>query len=212
MMGSINVVLLGTYIGVVLTLLATPGPVVALVCAAAARGNHARAFLTLAGTNLASLALIALAGLTLAGVVTLSSRLLNLVGLAGSLFIAITAVQALHALRREKGKKISQNGGQGGFVVGFMTAIANPKDILFFIAFFPQFTGITGEFSASITLLTAIWVVLDFSVLTLYILAVKCWLPTKQSGRFATFSSLILLLIGVSGAGYSLLLIVNSQA
>ncbi len=135
-MVSMNVVLLGTYIGVVLTLLATPGPVVALVCAAAARGSHARAFLTLAGTNLASLVLIALAGLTLAGVVTLSAWLLNLVGLAGSLFIAISAVQALRALRREKGTEMSQNGEQGGFVTGFMTAIANPKDILFFIAFF----------------------------------------------------------------------------
>lgn len=211
-MGSMNVVLLGTYTGVVLTLLATPGPVVALVCAAAARGNHVRAFLTLAGTNLASLVLIALAGLTLAGVVTISAWLLNLVGLAGSLFIAISAVQALSALRREKGTEMSQNGEQGGFVMGFMRAIANPKDILFFIAFFPQFTGITGDFSASIMLLTAIWVVLDCSVLTLYILAVKHWLPTRQSGRFAAFSSLILLLTGVSGAGYSLLLLLSQQA
>ncbi|RCX04401.1 MULTISPECIES: LysE family translocator [Kosakonia] len=211
-MGSLNVVLLGTYIGVVVTLLATPGPVVALVCAAAARGNHARAFLTLAGTNLASLVLIALAGLTLAGVVTLSGWLLNLVAMAGSLFIAISAVQALRALRREKGTGMTHNSGQGGFVAGFMTAIANPKDILFFIAFFPQFTGITGDFSVSITLLTAIWVVLDFSVLTLYILAVKRWLPARQSGRFATFSSLILLLTGVGGAGYSLLLLASHQA
>ncbi|WP_200551890.1 LysE family translocator [Kosakonia sp. LAM2021] len=212
MMGSLNVVLLGTYIGAVLTLLATPGPVVALVCAAAARGNHARAFLTLAGTNLASLVLIALAGLTLAGVVTLSAWLLNMVGLVGSLFIAVSAVQALRALRREKGIEMSQNGEQGGFVMGFMTAIANPKDILFFIAFFPQFIGITGDFTASISVLTVIWMVLDFSVLTLYILAVKRWLPTGQSGRFATFSSLILLLIGVSGAGYSLLLLASQQA
>ncbi|ANR80971.1 lysine transporter LysE [Kosakonia sacchari] len=207
-----NVVLLGTYIGVVLTLLATPGPVVALVCAAAARGSHARAFLTLAGTNLASLVLIALAGLTLAGVVTLSAWLLNMVGLVGSLFIAISAVQALRVMRREKGNEMSRNGGQGGFVAGFMTAIANPKDILFFIAFFPQFIGVTGDFSTSITLLTAIWVVLDFSVLTLYILAVKRWLPMRQSNRFAAFSSLILLLIGVSGAGYSLLLLASQQA
>lgn len=211
-MVSMNVVLLGTYIGVVLTLLATPGPVVALVCAAAARGNHARAFLTLAGTNLASLVLIALAGLTLAGVVTLSAWLLNMVGLVGSLFIAISAVQALRVMRREKGNEMSRNGGQGGFVAGFMTAIANPKDILFFIAFFPQFIGVTGDFSTSITLLTAIWVVLDFSVLTLYILAVKRWLPMRQSNRFAAFSSLILLLIGVSGAGYSLLLLASQQA
>lgn len=211
-MGSLNVALLGTYIGVVLTLLATPGPVVALVCAAAARGNHARAFLTLAGTNLASLVLIALAGLTLAGVVTLSAWLLNMVGLVGSLFIAVSAVRALRALRGEKGTEMSQNGEQGGFVMGFMTAIANPKDILFFIAFFPQFTGITGDFTASITVLTVIWVVLDFSVLTLYILAVKRWLPTGQSGRFATFSSLILLLIGVSGVSYSLLLLASHQA
>lgn len=199
-MDSINMVLLGAYAAAVLTLLITPGPVVMLVSGSAARGGYRCAFVTLLGTNLASLVLIALAVMVLAGMVSLSAYLLNLVGFAGSLFITLNAVRALLIPAESQ----MTNRGQGGFVQGFMTGIANPKDILFFIAFFPQFIAITRDFTASVALLSAVWVLLDFSVLALYILAVTRWLPVKQHRDFARFSALVLLVIGVAGGAYSL--------
>ena len=56
-----NFPLLTAYVLAVLVLLATPGPVVALITATAARDGRRRAFATLVGTNSASLALMLLA-------------------------------------------------------------------------------------------------------------------------------------------------------
>ncbi|MGY5957199.1 LysE family translocator [Kosakonia sp. BK9b] len=198
-MPPVNVLLLWAYIAAVLTLLFTPGPVVLLVSGTAARGSYARAFLTALGTHLASLVLIALAIMVLAGAVSLSPFLLNMVALGGSLFITASSLTAL----RQGAAEPRKGNAQGGFFQGFMTGMANPKDILFFIAFFPQFIAITRDFIASVTILSTLWILLDFSVLSLYIIAIKRWLPVTQSYRFARLSSLILLVIGIAGAGYS---------
>ena len=64
--------------------------------------------------------------------------------------------------------------------MGFFTAIANPKDILFFAAFFPQFIRVTPDFALSVTLLTLGWVILDLLILSLWILSVRRCLPARS--------------------------------
>lgn len=54
-----------------------------------------------------------------------------------------------------------------------MTGLSNPKDILFFVSFFPQFIAVTRDFTTSILTLCLVWVIFDFAILTLYILTVK---------------------------------------
>ena len=71
-MAELNLALLSAYVIAVLFLLLTPGPVVLLVTGTAARVGYTRAFLTLLGTNLASLVLITLAVLAIAGAVSLN--------------------------------------------------------------------------------------------------------------------------------------------
>lgn len=58
-----NTTLFGGYILAVMALLITPGPVMALVTGTAARHGYVCALKTIAGTHLASLALIAFAAL-----------------------------------------------------------------------------------------------------------------------------------------------------
>ena len=87
-----NLTLLAAYMLAVLLLLATPGPVVALVTGTAAREGSRRAFITVIGTNAASLVLIVLATLMLLGVVALSPVMLSLLGMAGSLYIGWSAI------------------------------------------------------------------------------------------------------------------------
>lgn len=45
--------------------------------------------------------------------------------------------------------------------------ISNPKDIIFFASFFPQFIGVTSDVDVSLVLLTILWIILDFSTLSL---------------------------------------------
>ncbi len=193
-----NLPLLSTYILAVLLLIMTPGPVVALVTSVAVRAGSRLAFSTLIGSNSASLILMATAILMLTGVMSLSELSLALLGIPGSLYIGYIAQQGLlspHCTAEPLLTTQSQ-----GIWGGFITGLSNPKDILFFIAFFPQFIAVTASFSTSVMVLSLVWIVLDFAVLSFYILAIKRWVRPQHQRVISLTSSWILLTIaGVSG-------------
>lgn len=204
-MPALNIALLSAYMLSILVLLVTPGPVVMLITGTAATSGYGKAFLTTVGTNLASLVLILLAVLMLSGVVTLNTGYLSLLGLAGSLYIGWGAVQTLIGLRQAS--TVGAEGTNlisGGFARGFITGVANPKDILFFVSFFPQFIGISRDFSTSIITLSLVWILFDFAVMAGYILAVKRFLPVTMSRGFAAGSALVLMLIAAGGVLWNL--------
>ncbi|KAB8305220.1 LysE family translocator [Erwinia endophytica] len=199
-----NMTLLGTYMLAVLTLLLTPGPVVALVTGTAARYGSRKAFATVVGTNGASLVLIVLAALMLAGVVSLPPVFLCLLGIVGSLFIGWGATTSLWqniGKGNIEGKTVISE--RGGLARGFLTGISNPKDILFFISFFPQFIAVTQDFTASIMTLSLVWIIFDFSVLSLYILTVGRWIPEKHGRKIEIISSLFLLVVSLCALIYN---------
>ncbi|MFP1259810.1 LysE family translocator [Klebsiella michiganensis] len=194
-----NISLLTAYALTVLALIATPGPVVLLVTGTAAREGYASAVRTMIGGNLASLVLLTVAAAMLNGMLMLDPRALMLLATIGSLYIIWLAVAMLReeAVTQEASKKRS------GVMAGFATALSNPKDILFFAAFFPQFIHITDSFGFSLGLLTAVWVIIDLSVLSLYILAVRRWLTACYARRVTMVSALFLLLLAFYGLGYN---------
>ncbi|MEG1210715.1 MAG: LysE family translocator [Leclercia sp.] len=194
--------LLGTYLLSVILLLVTPGPVVALVTHTALREGHRRAFNTIAGTSLGSLVLIAMATLLLSGAVTLHPLALPVVGLVGSLVLGWMAVDLL----RHRASPAAVTRQHGGFTTGFAISVANPKDILFFAAFFPQFVGITPSFALSITLLTFIWVVMDLLIMTLWILGITRFLPQRYTRQTNLATALFLLAVAAAG------LVINLRA
>ncbi|MEC6163392.1 MULTISPECIES: LysE family translocator [Klebsiella] len=194
-----NLSLLMAYSLAVLALVATPGPVVLLVTGAAAREGYASAVRTMIGGNLASLLLLAAAAAMLTGALAVEPRALTLLAMIGSLYIIWLALAMLRedAVTQQVAKKRS------GVMAGFATALSNPKDILFFAAFFPQFIHITDSFGRSLGVLTAVWVLIDLSVLSLYILAVRRWLTARCAKRLTTVSALFLLLLASYGLGYN---------
>lgn len=199
-----NLILLSAYILAVLMLLITPGPVVALVTGTAARHGSRRALATVAGTNSASLVLIMLAALMLAGAIAFSPLFLYLLGMVGSLYIGWGAVASLRAIRVDAaGKEADKLRSQGGFRRGFLTGLSNPKDILFFVAFFPQFIAVTPDFTTSILTLSLVWMFSDFTVLSLYILLITRWIPERHSQGIEGISSLFLVAVSLYGIVYN---------
>jgi len=200
-----NLTLLGAYMLSIMMLLLTPGPVVALITGTAARDGFRPAFATAAGTNGASLVLIALATLMLKGVVAVSPLWLSLLGLAGSVYIGYGALQTLFT-PSQRGAAAGLDPSQmsrSGFTRGFMTGLSNPKDILFFVSFFPQFIAVTHHFSTSILTLCAVWIAFDFTILTLYIVTVRKWVPALHARKVEIISSIFLLGIACCGAIYN---------
>lgn len=202
-----NYVLVAGYCLTVVALIATPGPVVLLVTGTAAREGSARAVRTMVGGNLASLLLIAVAAAMLTGALRLDPQALALVAIGGSLYIAFLAIGMLRATSAAHPAARRS----GGLAVGFITALANPKDILFFVAFFPQFIHITADTGVSLGILTALWVVIDLSVLSLYILAIHRWLTLAHTRRLTTISAAFLLALALYGFGYNLWQLIGSR-
>ena len=83
-----NTPLLLAYLGTIILLIATPGPVVLLVVQTSGRSGSGAAIKTALGANAASLVLVAAAAAVLAGSLALSPHLLQWGGLLGCLFIA----------------------------------------------------------------------------------------------------------------------------
>lgn len=205
-----NIPLLAAYGLSILTLLLTPGPVIALVTRAAARDGYGSAIRTMIGTNLASLALIACAALMLTGIVALNPHWLAGLGMAGALYIGAIALGSLLPRRRPQSRAEKPAAAHSGLIPGFLTGVANPKDILFFVSFFPQFIAVTPDIGTSLMLLTLVWILLDLTVLSLYIFAVTRWLSARWMAKMETFSALFLIAVALFSFVYNARMMLSS--
>ena len=186
----------------VIILIATPGPVMILVASAGLKGGYKKALQTIFGTNFASLILIFISILILKGVLTVDENALKIIRILGCLYIAYLGSQLvkeiLHTPHPDAPQAISAQ--EGGFKKGLLVGISNPKDIIFFSAFFPQFISIAPNMNLSLGILTITWIILDFLTLSLVYL---CFRRLSQSHLYPKILGLcgqLLLLI----AGYGL--------
>ncbi|MBN3830800.1 LysE family translocator [Burkholderia sp. Ac-20344] len=206
---SLHYPLLFAYLAAIVLLIATPGPVVMLVVGTVARRGFRQGMLTAVGANAASLVMIAGAMLMVFGVVLVSDRLLTGVHVAGCLFIAVLAIRTLLGEWRASRTRDGHDAAAGeppsqarrlpGVVRGFLVGIANPKDLLFFVAFFPQFVGITPDSRVSLAILAALWIAVDFTILTGYMAAINHPLIHRKQRWIAASSAGALLVIALAG-------------
>ncbi|WP_322080791.1 LysE family translocator [Burkholderia sp. BCC1972] len=203
--------LLFAYLAAIVLLIATPGPVVMLVTGTVARRGFRQGMLTAVGANAASLVMIAGAMLMVFGVVLVSDRLLDGLHVIGCVFIAVLAARTLLGewragrMRGSGGDAGGESGpqpcGLPGVVRGFLVGIANPKDLLFFVAFFPQFVAITPDSRVSLAILAALWIAVDFTILTGYMAAINHPLIHGKQRWITASSALALLVIALAGIG-----------
>lgn len=200
----INFSLLSLYVIAVITMIAIPGPVAILVTGAGLGGGPKRALVTILGTNLASLLLIGASMLMVTGLLVINERVFDAIKLLGALYIAYLGYEMLRDTSKGPALETMRfNRQSGGFLKGFGMCISNPKDIIFFASFFPQFLTITPNTSLSISVLTGVWIILDFSVLmSVYLLANRLLKPSLHHIVLRA-SGALLMLIGLVSAGLS---------
>lgn len=201
-----NTALTLTYALTVLLLIATPGPVVALIVNTAAASGSRKALFTALGTNWASLVLIGAAAWIIMTSAAIDRAWLSGMSLLGCLFIGYIALSTLREawhLPTQGATEAVAKPDRGGLWHGFMVGISNPKDIIFFISFFPQFIQITESFGKSMVVLSLLWIVIDFAVLSLYIFAIGKIASQRNNRLISLASSVALLLIACVGLAYN---------
>lgn len=201
---TLNTAIAATYILTVTLLIATPGPVVALIINTASTAGARKALLTALGTNLSSLALIALAAYIVITSAAISPVFMSAFGLLGCLFIGYLALDILSSPPApELIACMNESSMHGGLWRGFILGISNPKDIIFFIAFFPQFMQITPSPKHSLLLLSLLWVVIDFAVLGAYIAITRKMISHISKRFISKFSGTALMLVALLGTIYN---------
>lgn len=209
-----NYPLLLAYTLSIVLLIATPGPVVALVLNTAASAGRRQAFCTILGTNGASLVLIGLSSLAISGLLMVQERWLTALALVGSgvlLWYALTALRDAWAVPAADSVEVEGNASahhpknrrRSAIAQGLLVGLSNPKDILFFIAFFPQFIAITQQPGTSLALLTLLWVLADFLILLAYATLLGTAFFQQRRHTVARLSALFLLAVAIGGLGYA---------
>lgn len=195
-------------------MIATPGPVVAFVLNSAARGGFKQALWSVLGTNWASLVLIATAALMIMGIVTINNNLLSWISLGGCIFLGWIAIDGLRSelgstdntsIINNSSEPFIKSGGIKQILHGFLIGISNPKDIIFFVAFFPQFINITSHVEISLIVLAVLWILCDFLILLGYAIVMNTKKFQKHHKWISLLSSGFLLIVAIGAGIYTLI-------
>jgi threonine/homoserine/homoserine lactone efflux protein len=167
-----------------LTLCLVPGPAVMLTVSTALRRGPARGAAAMAGIIAGNTLYFALSALGVVALVLASYRVFTVLKWAGAAYLAFLGLRAL--LARESAPGAAEAGeaelaeadvpwGRGSrvtaFASGFVTQVANPKAIVFFVAVLPQFLDPRGNLALQMIVLAAISQLAEFAVLSGYIAA-----------------------------------------
>jgi len=188
-LGQIN-----SFILVSAVVIAVPGPNIILIVSTTLASGKRRGLQTIVGTTLAMIAqlLIAALGTTLL-LATLSHGLIWLkwCGVAYLFFIGINSLYSFYTRKTAKLPSATASMQRG-----FWVALTNPKTILFFSAFLPQFANPDSAYLPQIAILSACFLLLAVTLDSCYVLLsakLKWLLASKNVDRISN---------GVSGTLY----------
>jgi threonine/homoserine/homoserine lactone efflux protein len=132
-----NIELFTAFVLITIVLIITPGPIVTLVISTGATQGSRAALTTVAGTTLGNALLLGGIGFGLDFVHAHADLLFDALRWTGAAYLVWLGVQAWrHA--GEGGQSLMET-GRAQFVRGVLVALSNPKTIVFFTAFLPQF-------------------------------------------------------------------------
>ncbi len=137
-------------------LIMVPGPNVALIVANSVAHGRRYGLVTVAGTSAAMVPQLALAALGMTGALTLASHVVEWVRWAGVAYLAWLGVQAWRAPPVDLTRVAPEpRSGRAIFTRGFLVSLTNPKTLLFYGAFFPQFIAPGADTGPQLALLSA---------------------------------------------------------
>jgi homoserine/homoserine lactone efflux protein len=157
------------FVAATAVLIAIPGPNVALIVANSIEHGRRFGLLTVAGTSTAMVVQLALTIAGMTGALVLFSHLfewLRWIGVAYLIYLGVQAIRAqpvdLTTVRPEPRSM------RDIFLRGFLVSLTNPKTLLFYGAFFPQFIDPSRDVAQQLWLLSV-------TFLAIAIVMDSCW-------------------------------------
>jgi threonine/homoserine/homoserine lactone efflux protein len=142
------------YIAACVLVAVIPGPMVALVVANSLSHGTRAGLLNVAGSQLALILMLGTLVVGLASIVETMGWWFDWLRLAGAAYLVWLGWKLLRASGALEPARLARPHG-GFFLQGFLVMISNPKVLLFFGAFIPQFVDPTGDAAGQVVLLGA---------------------------------------------------------
>lgn len=161
------------FLTITVVLILTPGPVVTLVISTGATKGVRAGLITVAGTSSGNALLLAAIALGLNWVLSHAVYLFELLRWSGAAYLVWLGIQAWRHAGRQESIATDQH---IQFCRGFLVALSNPKTIVFFTAFLPQFVDPTRPAAPQLALMCFVSVLLA-------IVSDSCWAVASGLGR-----------------------------
>jgi homoserine/homoserine lactone efflux protein len=144
-----------TFVLISAVFIVSPGPNVIVIISTSLQAGKKRGLQTVLGTSVAQAIQLVIAAIGTTWFLTLLSRglfWLKWIGVVYLLFLGVTSL--ISFVKKEEG---AQSSALGSFQRGFWVSLTNPKTILFFSAFLPQFVMESANYVEQIALLSLLF-------------------------------------------------------
>ena len=178
--------------------IAIPGPLTLLMINSTIRYGLKKSLPIILGGSLASSILITVSALGLGAVITASEILFNVIKYLGAAYLVYLGVSLWFSAKgKENGKVKAADGNQSLALAeenelkpdsnllfkSFMLGSTNPKDIVFFVAFLPQFINTERGYAEQLITIVVTWFCVDFLCKTSYGMLAKMVATRLKSVR-----------------------------
>lgn len=170
------------YLAAVALLIVTPGPTMLMCMTNSVNHGSRKAMTSVAGSVTAVLGVMLLSAMGLGALLAASETAFTtakVVGAAYLVWLGIKTFRSDAVLHVDEAAPRSRS----FYLQGLLVGASNPKAVLFFAAFFPQFLNPQAPIAPQFALLAATFVALEFSVLTACALGVARLMPLLRSAK-----------------------------
>ena len=175
------------YVAAVALLIVTPGPTMLMCMTNSINHGPRRAMTSVAGAVTAVLGVMVLSAMGLGALLATSETAFTtakVIGAAYLIWLGIRTFRSDAVLKiGEVATPSSRSSSRSFYLQGFLVGASNPKAVLFFAAFFPQFLNPQAPILPQFAALALTFMAMEFTVLTTCALGVSRLVPLLQSSR-----------------------------
>jgi threonine/homoserine/homoserine lactone efflux protein len=169
------------YVAAVALLIVTPGPTMLMCMTNSINHGPRRAMTSVAGAVTAVLGVMVLSAMGLGALLAASETAFTTAKFVGAAYLIYLGVRTF---RSEAILKIDDGAAQprrSFYLQGVLVGASNPKAVLFFAAFFPQFLNPAAPIVPQFAALALTFMAMEFTVLTTCALGVSRLVPLLRS-------------------------------
>jgi threonine/homoserine/homoserine lactone efflux protein len=174
------------YVAAVALLILTPGPTMLMCMTNALNHGPRRAMTSVAGSVTAVLGVMLMSAMGLGALLAASETAFNAAKLIGAAYLVWLGIKTYRSDAVALGTASGPVQRTRSFwLQGFMVGASNPKAVLFFAAFFPQFLNPAQAMAPQFAILAITFMAFEFTVLTLCALGVSRLAPLMRTSHVA---------------------------